>query len=80
MGSLSEFLQQTSLKEGGVESEGPRLLENLLQDHETVIREIRELVPIFDDKLGDAGNADFLTGIMEKHEKWAWFLRSYLGK
>jgi len=29
-------------------------------------------------KLGDAGTADFLTGLMEKHEKMAWMLRAFL--
>ena len=27
---------------------------------------------------GDAGTADFLTGLMEEHEKMAWMLRSML--
>ena len=27
----------------------------------------------------DVGTQDFLTGIMEEHEKMAWMLRSYLG-
>jgi starvation-inducible DNA-binding protein len=27
---------------------------------------------------GDAGTNDFLTGLMERHEKMAWMLRSFL--
>jgi starvation-inducible DNA-binding protein len=27
---------------------------------------------------GDAGTSDFRTGLMERHEKMAWMLRSFL--
>ena len=30
------------------------------------------------DKHGDAGTSDFLTGLMERHEKMAWMLRAFL--
>ena len=30
------------------------------------------------EKHKDLGTSDFVTGIMEKHEKMAWFVRSYL--
>ncbi|RYF36748.1 MAG: DNA starvation/stationary phase protection protein, partial [Comamonadaceae bacterium] len=49
----------------------------LLADHEQIIRELREDVDKTD-KLGDAGTSDFLTGLMEEHEKHAWMLRKYL--
>ena len=29
-------------------------------------------------RLGDAGTADFLTGLLEEHEKMAWMLRSFI--
>jgi starvation-inducible DNA-binding protein len=32
------------------------------------------------EKHNDAGTNDFLTGLMEKHEKMAWMLRSYTEK
>ncbi len=32
------------------------------------------------DKHADAGTSDFLTGLMETHEKVAWMLRAFLGK
>ena len=28
------------------------------------------------EKYADAGTSDFLTGLMEKHEKMAWMLRA----
>ena len=30
------------------------------------------------DKYADAGTNDFLTGLMEQHEKMAWMLRAFL--
>jgi len=50
----------------------------LLTDHETIIRSLRKMVDEVADNLKDAGTADFLTGIMEIHEKMAWMLRAYL--
>jgi starvation-inducible DNA-binding protein len=39
---------------------------------------LRENINHFNDKLHDAGTADFITGLMEKHEKMAWMLRAHL--
>ena len=50
----------------------------MLADHETIIRTLRKAVDEVTDNLKDAGTADFLTGVMEIHEKMAWMLRSYL--
>jgi starvation-inducible DNA-binding protein len=32
------------------------------------------------EKHNDAGTSDFLTGLMEKHEKMAWMLRAFNDK
>lgn len=50
----------------------------LLHDHETIIRLVRKEIDETGDKLKDAGTADFLTRMMEQHEKMAWMLRAYL--
>jgi len=77
-GSLREFLDLTRLKEQASENpDAPGMLSALLADHEAVIRTLRKDVEPAD-KLGDAGTNDFLTGLMEQHEKFAWMLRSYL--
>ena len=76
--TLSEFLKSSTLKEH------PRkfplaktMIANLLADHETVIRNLRKDIEICDD-LDDVGTEDFLTQLMEKHEKTAWMLRATL--
>ena len=79
LGRLEDFLQLARLLEGTYTNDANTQLQNLLDDHETVIRELRKDIDDIDEKYKDAGTADFLTGLMEDHERWAWFLRSYLG-
>ena len=47
----------------------------LQQDHETLIKILREDIEVCE-AANDAGTADFLTGIMEIHEKMAWMVRA----
>ncbi len=54
------------------------MLTDLLADHEALIRQLRADLALVLDKHGDAGTSDFLTGLMERHEKMAWMLRSVL--
>ncbi len=77
-GRLTDFIKQSQLVEQQYTSDQQKQLKNLLDDHEAIIRFLRLHIDIFTDKYKDAGNADFITGLMEKHEKMAWFLRSYL--
>ena len=77
-GRLKEYLKLTDLEEPAPTPDQQKQVRNLLDDHETVIRYLRQQVDVMQDKLKDAGTADFLTGLMEKHEKMAWMLRSYL--
>jgi starvation-inducible DNA-binding protein len=76
-GRLKDFVNVSSLTEQEYTNDQQVQLKNLLDDHETVIRLLREDIDTFQDKLGDAGNADFATGLLKQHEKWAWFIRSY---
>ncbi len=79
LGSHREFLQHAKLKESpshGLDSE--KMLSVLLSDHEAVIQSLRKSLEICADELKDMGTCDFLTGLMEQHEKMAWMLRSYL--
>ena len=48
------------------------MIANLLADHEALIRQLRTDLETYDDKYRDIGTNDFLTGLMEKHEKMAW--------
>jgi len=77
--TLSDFLKLTHLTEqlkGGNTSAD--LIKNLLGDHETIIEFIRSIIKEFAEAHKDAGTSDFVTSLMEKHEKTAWMLRAHL--
>ena len=50
----------------------------LLQDHESIIEFIRGTIDEFQTAHKDAGTSDFVTVLLEKHEKTAWMLRAHL--
>lgn len=77
-GRLKDFLKVTTLEEEEYTNDQKKQLQNLLDDHETLIRLLRKDIDDLDEKNHDAGNTDYITGLMEKHEKWAWMIRSYL--
>jgi starvation-inducible DNA-binding protein len=78
-GTLAEFVKTTRLRERPGEHPDARgMLSDLLADHETIIRQLRADLAVTMDRHGDAGTSDFLTGVMEKHEKMAWMLRAFL--
>ncbi len=78
LGTLAEFAKVTRLKERPGEYLDARgMIADLLADHEAVIRQLRGDLEAAA-KHGDVGTNDFLTGLMEKHEKMAWMLRAFL--
>lgn len=81
-GSMAEFLKLARLSEetAGVYPDENTMIANLLADHESIIRQLREDINMADEDCGDIGTADFLTGLLEGHEKKAWMLRSFLEK
>ena len=81
LGTMKEFLETTRLKEfPGVYPTAEKMISNLLSDHEAVIRFLREDLASCAEKYKDMGTSDFLTGLMEQHEKMAWMLRSYVDR
>lgn len=80
LGTMAEFIEHSKLAEEAPRNYPPShdMVANAVEGHETVIRFLREQIPVIDDECGDAGTADFLTGLMEAHEKDAWMLRSLL--
>ena len=75
---LKDYLELSHLEEQEYTNEQNAQLKNLLEDHESIIMNLRKLINLFTDKYKDAGTTDFVTGLMEQHEKMAWFIRSYL--
>ena len=77
LGSLTEFLKQTRLKVHPEKSVSAlEMVKNLLLSHESIIQSLRVDLETCGEKFHDAGTNDFLTGLMEQHEKMAWMLRA----
>lgn len=77
--TLKDFLSLTQLTEAKSENnDSIGFIRELLSDHESIIIFIRENIDYFAADLKDYGTSDFITGLMETHEKMAWMLRSHL--
>lgn len=77
--TLKSFLELTHLTEytdRHNNSEG--FIHDLLGDHEAIIEFIRGNINRFANDFGDAGSSDYITGLLEEHEKMAWMLRAHL--
>jgi len=76
--TITEFLQHTRLEEHpGTYPDSKSMVGNLVADHETIIQNIRKDIKLCEQH-NDVGTEDFLTSMLEKHEKTAWMLRSVL--
>ncbi len=79
LGTMTEFLKHAHLKEApGVYPEAKKMISDLLVGHEMIIQKLRKDLAACADEYQDMGTTDYLTGLMEKHEKMAWMLRAYL--
>ncbi|WP_458626078.1 Dps family protein [Winogradskyella sp. PC D3.3] len=77
--TLQKYLELTHLTEktkGANDSQS--IFAELLADHESIIIFIREEIQPIAEKWEAAGISDYITGLMEQHEKTAWMLRSHL--
>lgn len=79
VGTAEGFLNMASIKEhAGTIPSATEMVSNLVNDHEQIIRNLREHVDQCSETYHDEGTADFLTGLMEAHEEMAWMLRSFI--
>jgi starvation-inducible DNA-binding protein len=77
--TLAAFLKETRLTEETREkNDSAGFMKSLLQDHEAIIIHLRENIDIYDNEFHDIGTSDFITTLMETHEKMAWILRAHL--
>jgi len=76
---LSTYLELTHLTEKPREkNDSQTLFAELLEDHESIIINLRENIKPTAEKLKAEGISDYITSLMEYHEKTAWMLRSHL--
>jgi starvation-inducible DNA-binding protein len=77
--TLSEYLKLTHLTEKtSRKNNSAGFIKDLLEDHNSIIEFLRGIIKPIADQYDDAGTSDFLTGLLEDHEKMAWMLRSHL--
>jgi len=77
--TLKAFLELTHLTEASREkNDGAGFIHELTADHESIIMNLRGKINLFANEFQDMGSSDFITGLMQTHEKMAWFLRSHL--
>lgn len=78
VGTMKEFLELTQLTEMKYKkNDSQGFIAELLNDYESLIISLREDIKLAEEH-NDAGTEDFLVGLLEKHEKTAWMLRSHL--
>ena len=79
IGTMKGFLEYGSLAEHpGTIPMATGMVSALVEDHEQIIRNLREHLDTCSEEFHDEGTADFLTAIMEQHEEMAWMLRSFI--
>ena len=75
---LKKYLELTHLSDKAPEkNDSQTLFAELLEAHESIIIFLRENIKPFADKLKAEGISDYITGLMEYHEKTAWMLRAH---
>jgi len=79
IGTMKEFTELSRLKESPDKYPAQKeMIKELLNDHESVIIQVRKDIEECNEKNKDLGTIDFLTGILQQHETTAWVLRRYL--
>lgn len=76
--TLAQFTQIATLPEAdSTELTSEQMIATLRDGHEALARQLRNDIQEADEA-GDEGTADFLTALLEGHEKRAWMLRAHL--
>jgi starvation-inducible DNA-binding protein len=79
--TLKSFLSLTHLTEYSERNnDSMGFMKELLEDHESIIEFLRGNVDAFASTYKDVGTSDFITGLLETHEKMAWMLRAHYRK
>jgi len=78
-GTLKGFLSLTHLTDMAEgTNDSITYIKELLSDHESIIEFLRGNIDPITNEHHDQGTGDFLTGVMEDHEKMAWMLRAHI--
>ncbi|MDX1520889.1 MAG: DNA starvation/stationary phase protection protein [Anaerolineae bacterium] len=79
IGTLKEFSDWSRLEERPNDyPSAHKMVSNLVEDHETMVRNLREDAKKCSEEYNDVGTEDLLVGLLQKHEQMAWMLRSFI--
>jgi starvation-inducible DNA-binding protein len=77
--TMKQFLELTHLTEQSREkNDSAGFINELLSDHESIIIYIRSQLSHLDTQIRDQGTSDYLTGLVQYHERIAWMLRAHM--
>ncbi|QTY27769.1 Dps family protein [Flavobacterium sp. CS20] len=71
--NLSDYLKITNLKESGADLDDAKMVDILLEDHGTIISQMRKVVKVAGDA-GDEGTIDLIGAYIRELEKTSWML------
>ncbi|MBZ0296559.1 MAG: DNA starvation/stationary phase protection protein [Anaerolineae bacterium] len=78
-GTLQEFQEESRLKEHpGKIPDAHDMVADIVADHEAMVRHLRDDVEVVGEEHEDVGAEDFLTGLLQKHQKQAWMARAMI--
>jgi starvation-inducible DNA-binding protein len=73
--SLRAMIKDSRISEAKGNPTAEEMVENLVADHETLVRHLREITEVAEES-HDQGTADMLTERLKAHEKAIWMLRA----
>lgn len=76
-GTFKQFAELSTIKEESEIPKSRQMIENLMNDNETLIEQAREVAELAEDNK-DGATADLMISRMAAHEKNAWMLRSLI--
>jgi len=81
LGSLKDFLSIVQMSDDYHNFSNPQqIFETLISDHEAIIGIIQHELFAISVNLKDIGTAKFLAGLLKRHKKMTWMLRSFLSE
>jgi starvation-inducible DNA-binding protein len=74
--NLSDYLKKSNLKESKSDLTDSEMIETLLDDHGTILKQMRKVVEVAD-KGGDEGTIDLIGAYIRELEKTSWMLDAW---
>lgn len=76
-GTLAEFKEHTRLEEKpGHNPDARKMVSDIAADHAAMVRHLREDVSKVGEEMGDVASEDFLTGLLQLHQKQMWMMQA----